>query len=177
MTGKFENLQPSDDPNDPINWLLWHGALITFILSLTAIFAIPLRLTLAANTLTHSVPPIRSSGGGNGRSTWSPSSARASLVAVFLSCPETAFGRDVVLYADIPSIAPPPPLLATDPTRETNPSHGAMILVKKIFAQSLVLFGERKADESFLRLLVRPLPLFLHQTTSWACFVWRTLIR
>ncbi|KAK4198365.1 putative MFS transporter [Triangularia verruculosa] len=44
--------QPSDDPNDPLNWPLWKRDLITFILSVTAIFATCLGPILAANTLT-----------------------------------------------------------------------------------------------------------------------------
>ncbi|ETS86773.1 hypothetical protein PFICI_00601 [Pestalotiopsis fici W106-1] len=44
--------QPSDDPNDPLNWPLWRRDLITFILSVTAIFATALGPILAANTLT-----------------------------------------------------------------------------------------------------------------------------
>ena len=44
--------QPSDDPNDPLNWPLWKRDLITFILSITAIFATCLGPILAANTLT-----------------------------------------------------------------------------------------------------------------------------
>lgn len=43
--------QPSDDPNDPLNWPLWKRDLITFVLSLTAIFATSLGPILAANTL------------------------------------------------------------------------------------------------------------------------------
>lgn len=47
--------QPSDDPNDPLNWPLWKRDLITFILSLTAIFATALGPILAANTVTLSL--------------------------------------------------------------------------------------------------------------------------
>ena len=43
--------QPSDDPNDPLNWPLWKRDLITFILSSTAIFATALGPILAANTI------------------------------------------------------------------------------------------------------------------------------
>ncbi len=43
--------QPSDDPNDPLNWPLWKRDLITFILSMTAIFATALGPILAANTM------------------------------------------------------------------------------------------------------------------------------
>lgn len=44
--------QPSDDPNDPLNWPLWKRDLITFILSMVAILATCLGPILAANTLT-----------------------------------------------------------------------------------------------------------------------------
>ena len=47
--------QPSDDPNDPLNWPLWKRDLITFVLSLTAIFGTSLGPILAANTLTLSL--------------------------------------------------------------------------------------------------------------------------
>lgn len=43
--------QPSDDPNDPLNWPLWKRDLITFILSITAIFATALGPVLAAETV------------------------------------------------------------------------------------------------------------------------------
>ncbi|TLS30598.1 hypothetical protein PpBr36_03460 [Pyricularia pennisetigena] len=47
--------QPSDDPNDPLNWPLWKRDLITAILSITAIFATSLGPILAANTITLSL--------------------------------------------------------------------------------------------------------------------------
>lgn len=47
--------QPSDDPNDPLNWPLWRRDLITFILSMSAIFATCLGPILAANTVTISL--------------------------------------------------------------------------------------------------------------------------
>ncbi|KAH8758332.1 major facilitator superfamily transporter [Diaporthe sp. PMI_573] len=47
--------QPSDDPNDPLNWPLWKRDLITFILSFSAIFATALGPILAANTVTVSL--------------------------------------------------------------------------------------------------------------------------
>ncbi|TPX12423.1 uncharacterized protein E0L32_006835 [Thyridium curvatum] len=47
--------QPSDDPNDPLNWPLWRRDLITFVLSVTAIFATALGPILAANTLSLSL--------------------------------------------------------------------------------------------------------------------------
>lgn len=47
--------QPSDDPNDPLNWPLWQRDLICFILSMSAIFATCLGPILAANTVTISL--------------------------------------------------------------------------------------------------------------------------
>ncbi|KAH7401780.1 MFS transporter-like protein [Phaeosphaeria sp. MPI-PUGE-AT-0046c] len=44
--------QPSDDPNDPLNWSIRRRDLATFILSLAAIFATTLSPILAANTVS-----------------------------------------------------------------------------------------------------------------------------
>ena len=43
--------QPSDDPNDPLNWPLWRRDLITFALCFAAILATALGAILASNTL------------------------------------------------------------------------------------------------------------------------------
>ncbi|CAI4216809.1 unnamed protein product [Parascedosporium putredinis] len=43
--------QPSDDPEDPLNWPLWKRDVITFVLSLSAIFATSLGSILAADTM------------------------------------------------------------------------------------------------------------------------------
>ncbi|KAI9788703.1 MAG: hypothetical protein M1816_006754 [Peltula sp. TS41687] len=47
--------QPSDDPNDPLNWPLWKRDLIIVILSIVSILAACLSSILAANTLTLSL--------------------------------------------------------------------------------------------------------------------------
>ena len=44
------------------------------------------------------------------------------------------------------------------------------------FAQSLLPFNGRKTDESFLKLLFRPFPLFFHPAVLWACLTQGTLI-
>ncbi|KAI1187152.1 major facilitator superfamily transporter [Nemania serpens] len=54
-SGPVPILLPSDDPNNFLNWPLWQRHLVTFILSLTAIFAPALGPILAANTSTQSV--------------------------------------------------------------------------------------------------------------------------
>ncbi|KAI9821599.1 MAG: hypothetical protein M1832_003273 [Thelocarpon impressellum] len=47
--------QPSDDPNDPLNWPIWRRDLIVVILSLVSVMAAALSPILAANTLTLSL--------------------------------------------------------------------------------------------------------------------------
>ncbi|OAL53472.1 MFS transporter-like protein [Pyrenochaeta sp. DS3sAY3a] len=44
--------QPSDDPNDPLNWPLWKRDVIIFILSLLSVIAATLSPLLAANTVS-----------------------------------------------------------------------------------------------------------------------------
>ncbi|KYK56897.1 Major facilitator superfamily domain, general substrate transporter [Drechmeria coniospora] len=47
--------QPSDDPNDPLNWPLWRRDLITFTLCFAGILATSLGSILASNTLVLSL--------------------------------------------------------------------------------------------------------------------------
>ncbi|TAQ90463.1 hypothetical protein B7494_g1185 [Chlorociboria aeruginascens] len=47
--------QPSDDPNDPLNWPLWKRDVILLLLCIVSIFATSLGPILAANTLTLSL--------------------------------------------------------------------------------------------------------------------------
>ncbi|KAI5920801.1 major facilitator superfamily transporter [Camillea tinctor] len=294
------NPQPSDDPNDPLNWPLWRRDLITFILSLTAVFATALGPILAANTLTLSVwfrlnftyialltgyfllgvgiagffcvPSGRIWGKRHlfifgtcilvATSAWAGAVSHnytsllwarivqgvgaapfeslvnaaigdlyfvhergkrmaftnlavfggafftpilvgrithtikwwwtfnlvaifcaASLIAVFLFCPETAFRRDDALGVGIP-LSPAThnnDSAAASRLDPENPSsnHGGNTTAqpsKKTFVQSLTLFDGRKTDERFLRLLIRPLPLFLHPAILWACLVQGVLI-
>jgi MFS family permease len=42
---------------------------------------------------------------------------------------------------------------------------------KATFRESLALFNGRKTDEQFWKLLLRPLPLFLHPAFFWACLI------
>ncbi|KKA29085.1 hypothetical protein TD95_004711 [Thielaviopsis punctulata] len=44
--------QPSDDPNDPLNWPLWQRDMITFVLSISAILGTAQGSILAADTIT-----------------------------------------------------------------------------------------------------------------------------
>ena len=47
--------QPSDDPNDPLNWPLWKRDMILVILSILSVIASTLSPLLAANTVTLSL--------------------------------------------------------------------------------------------------------------------------
>lgn len=47
---------------------------------------------------------------------------------------------------------------------------------KATFVQSLLPFNGRKTDESFLKLVLRPFPLFFHPAIFWACLIQGTLI-
>ncbi|TVY39083.1 Protein HOL1 [Lachnellula subtilissima] len=47
--------QPSDDPNDPLNWPLWKRDTILFILALVSIFATSCSSILSTNTITLSL--------------------------------------------------------------------------------------------------------------------------
>lgn len=109
----------------------------------------------------------------------------ASLVAVFLFCPETSYRRDASLNTDIGSLAGSDDLhvngqekMGTDQlgvTGTPTPTPRA-VLPKKTFGQSLALFDGRKTDESFVKLLFRPLPLFTQPAFLWAALIQGTMI-
>ncbi|KAL2418100.1 hypothetical protein ABEF95_000506 [Exophiala dermatitidis] len=47
---------------------------------------------------------------------------------------------------------------------------------KTSWARSLLPFNGRKTDESFIKLLLRPFPLFLHPAVAWACLIQGVII-
>lgn len=332
--------QPSDDPNDPLNWPLWKRDLITIILSLTAIFVTSLGSILAANTVTLSlwfemeftkiaeltgyfllgtgvssifwVPSSRilgkrhtfvfgtlivivssAWGGASGRSYTSMLWARifqgvgtapfealvnaavgdmycvhvsrvrllvrpgfvanradrgqhrglrmaftnlavfggafftpvvvgrithalgwwwtfylvaifcaVSLPLIYFLCPETCYPRDAALSLDMVAQVHrfdddgPGPLRSVRsadleakpkqsgvPTSNATPQNGAVsprtpgpVPPRNSLRHDVALFNGRKTDENFLKLLLRPFPLFLQPAFLWACFVQGTLI-
>ena len=125
------------------------------------------------------------------------------LPLVFFLVPETAFRRDDSLNTDIngeEAIQHSSPSNTT-PTYQTQPNgHGqgpdssipkslekdhfsipehrsaSQAPPKVSFARSLLPFNGRKTDESFIKLVLRPLPLFLHPAIFWACLIQGTLI-
>ncbi|KAH8693593.1 putative MFS transporter [Talaromyces proteolyticus] len=59
------------------------------------------------------------------------------------------------------------------PTRDGNVT---MVPREYSYRQTLKLFNGRKTDEDFLKLLLRPFPLFLHPGILWACLTQGVLI-
>jgi hypothetical protein len=119
------------------------------------------------------------------------------LPVVYLFCPETAYRRDAALNTDMLTTDEPittsfatadvekaassngdagPSGEANKPTESNGTgnapesSRGAAT-PKVTFKQSLALFNGRKTDESFWKLLLRPLPLFLQPAFLWACLI------
>ena len=125
------------------------------------------------------------------------------LPCIFLFVPETAFRRDESLNTDIVgeesvqhSSFPNGPHVNEARTNENEQSPDSSIPTsfekdhvsisenrstsqippKVSFARSLLLFNGRKTDEKFLKLVLRPLPLFLHPAILWACLIQGALI-
>jgi len=112
------------------------------------------------------------------------------LPAIIFFCPETAYRRDASLNLDLLATDNPTgPKPAGTPTQEANGpgSNGVNghadaekvhppIPAKVSFVQSLALFNGRKTDESYWKLLLRPLPLFLQPAFLWACLIQGLLI-
>jgi len=123
--------------------------------------------------------------------------------AVFFLCPETAYRRESSLNLDLLSSDSPATVHHTDgdadaaaaaasddpeksgtsttPTaaHEQNGASGTKTTAfpaKATFSQQLALFNGRKSDESFWKLLLRPLPLFIQPAFLWACLIQGLLI-
>lgn len=106
---------------------------------------------------------------------------------VYLFCPETAYRRDTVLNLDLLDKENPGQsngdFSAAKKDQEANTAAGINGATstpfsaesgpkpKATFKQSLALFNGRKTDETFWKLLLRPLPLFLQPAFLWACLI------
>ena len=121
----------------------------------------------------------------------------AMLPLVFFFVPETAFRREDLLNTDImgedtvqhdsaSNVGPvydkyptgngksPESSIPTSLEKDDMPA--SQVPLKTSFVRSLLPFNGRKTDESFLKLVLRPLPLFLHPAVLWACLIQGTLI-
>lgn len=109
------------------------------------------------------------------------------LPLVIFFVPETAFRRSSHLNTDLASMedlqlyekreqAHPPPY---DATEGSNPGSDVpavdqnftTLAPKRSFMQSLLPFNGRVADDNFLKLILRPFPLFAHPAILWACVI------
>ena len=116
------------------------------------------------------------------------------LPFVFFFVPETAFRRDDFLNTDIRGAESgqhrasseadaghgpdQSPTSSIPDTIEKQPEGiSTMTPPPKVsFARSLLPFNGRKTDENLFKLILRPLPLFLHPAVLWACLIQGTLI-
>ena len=105
----------------------------------------------------------------------------AMLPLVILFVPETAFVRDAKFDTDLATTSPdldaedkhPSTASPLSEAEASAPLPGA----PKVFSKAnLSPFNGRKTREPFLKLLLRPFPLFLHPGILWACLIQGTLI-
>lgn len=61
------------------------------------------------------------------------------------------------------------------PAAEAGQGRQDTVPAKVTFLQSLKLFNGRKTDEKFIKLLLRPFPLFFHPAVVWVC--WSSAVR
>ncbi|KAI5272128.1 MFS general substrate transporter [Aureobasidium subglaciale] len=87
----------------------------------------------------------------------------AGFVLLFLFLPETAYQRPRYLQIDV-NVGPVP---FHDPVPAPP---------KRSFLHRLAPFSGRKTDESFLKLLFRPFPLFLQPAVAWGCLMQGVII-
>ena len=115
----------------------------------------------------------------------------ALLPFLIFYCPETAYRRESTLNTDITGKQNSIPLHSiAHSVSDRAPSEGNDISLdghgdrkeiiisrpKTPYSRTLLPFNGRKTDESFLKLLIRPLPLFFHPAILWATLIQGTLI-
>ena len=116
------------------------------------------------------------------------------LPFLFFFVPETAFRRDDFFNTDIRGEESvqhgtalknrtangdghsPCSSIEKQPGTVSEGSSPASVPPKVSFARSLLPFNGRKTDENLFKLVLRPLPLFLHPAVLWACLIQGTLI-
>jgi hypothetical protein len=115
------------------------------------------------------------------------------LLAIFMALgfllilffvPETAYRRAHLLDLDLLTNESEDPLQEdrTTPQRDQDEKsiHSTSITepapARATWAQRLMPFNGRKTDESFIKLLLRPFPLFFHPAVAWACLIQGVII-
>lgn len=122
----------------------------------------------------------------------------AMLPFVFFLVPETAFRRDDFFNTDIRGAESGQHRASSEADAGHGPNHSPTSSIpdtiekqpgtftegrstitpppKVSYARSLLPFNGRKTDENIFKLILRPLPLFLHPAVLWACLIQGTLI-
>lgn len=107
----------------------------------------------------------------------------AMLPLVILFVPETAYVRDAYLNTDMTTTSTAEKDIELETSSDSPPGtsssnnyHNPPPPPPLLAKDNIKLFNGRKTNESFLKLLVRPLPLFLHPGILWACLIQGTLI-
>ena len=109
----------------------------------------------------------------------------AMLPFVILYCPETAFRRERFFDTDIgehdtaielSTEASLPELKFKDSSLDHSPKPPSAVPRRTPYLRTLLPFNGRKTHEPFLKLLIRPLPLFFHPGILWATLIQGTLI-
>jgi len=110
--------------------------------------------------------------------------AGALLPLIFFFVPETTFARPEMVDTDVlgnPMIRVPAGPSVEDSAEKFSGvsdsfAQKATAPAKVSFARSLLPFNGRKTNEAFWKLVLRPLPLFLHPAIAWACLIQGALI-
>ncbi|OAA67556.1 MFS transporter [Cordyceps fumosorosea ARSEF 2679] len=115
----------------------------------------------------------------------------ATLPAIVLFCPETAFRREARFNTDIYTEEDmlQPRSSGSSETNEKEHHSGFRALPtnrlqpcgdasapRKTFVESMSLFDGRKTDDPYLTLLLRPFPLLMNPAFIWACLIQGTMI-
>jgi MFS family permease len=94
---------------------------------------------------------------------------------IFFFVPETAFPRiqnSNSMHIDNHELID----RGSNESKEAYGGEARPIPQKVSFAQSLMPFNGRKTNENFLKLVLRPFPLFLHPAILWACLIQGAMI-
>lgn len=109
-------------------------------------------------------------------------SAGLLLPFIFFFVPETAFRRESSLNTDIAPQASTSAVqshsISDSYEKPTSPAAPSLDTIppKTTFSRTLLPFNGRFTDESFFKLILRPLPLFFHPAVLWACLIQGAMI-
>ncbi|OAA50110.1 MFS transporter [Beauveria brongniartii RCEF 3172] len=115
----------------------------------------------------------------------------ATLPAIILFCPETAYRREARFNTDIFTEQDALQLPSSHSSLTNEKAHhsgfralptnlpqpcGDANTPPKTFVESMSLFDGRKTDDPYLTLLLRPFPLLINPAFIWACLIQGTMI-